>query len=171
MIINNFTKEEKELLDCAGGYYIYNCKKMRKDEMENRFIEFAKENCKRIVQPEQDVINLCCCNKKKRLHPKALVCSYSYIDFKEDDDYKKDEYYSADVVKEALEQPIQLHYATPDKPWLVSCPKQEVWFYYLSQTGVFFYDYINDIMPRSRKKIFSFKAFNREFLLTKKRIR
>lgn len=30
MIINNFTKEEKELLDCAGGYYIYNCKKCAK---------------------------------------------------------------------------------------------------------------------------------------------
>ena len=162
----DFSAEERELLSLAGGYYIFNCKKIREDQLEKKFIDFAFKNCERIIQPEQDTINICCGKKKKVLHPRALVCTYAYDMYKDEKDYDKDFVYDSKTVKEALEHPIQIHYATTRKPWLEVCPKQELWFYYLTQTN-FFEDYMRALMPVNKKELFKATLFGRTFRFTK----
>jgi len=44
----------------GAGYLIFNLTKMRKDNIEEKFTRCLQENIKRLGQPEQDVINLCC---------------------------------------------------------------------------------------------------------------
>lgn len=163
---NDFTTEEKSLLTHAGGYYIFNLLKIRKDGLEDKFIEFAKGNCDRIIQPEQDTINIVCGTMKKNLHPRALVCSYHYDMYKKEEDYGQAKGYNAKTVKDALENPIQVHYATTRKPWLVVCPKQELWFSYLVKTD-FFEEYMSSIMSENRKVLFQFSIGGRRFKFTK----
>ena len=161
-----FSVEERKLLNFAGGYYIFNCKKIRKDDLERKFIDFAFENCERIIQPEQDTINICCGDKKKALSPRALVCTYLYDMYKSEVDYTKGSGYDADTIKDALNNPIQVHYATTKKPWLEVCPKQELWFSYLAKTP-FFKEYMRGLMPENRKVLFKFTLFGRTFRFTK----
>lgn len=162
----DFSSEERELLQIAGGYYIFNCKKMREDNLEEKFIQFAYENCNRVLQPEQDAINICCGRQKKALHPRALICSYLYDLYKDESDYALDLRYDAQTVKYSLENPIQLHYATTNKPWAEICPKQEIWFYYLAKTN-FFTEYMKWLMPENRKELLKFNLLGRTFTLTK----
>lgn len=161
-----FSIEERKLLNFAGGYYIFNCKKIREDDLERKFIDFAFENCERIIQPEQDTINICCGDKKKALSPRALVCTYLYDMYKSEVDYTKGSGYDADTIKDALNNPIQVHYATTKKPWLEVCPKQELWFSYLAKTP-FFEEYMRGLMPENRKVLFKFTLFGRTFRFTK----
>lgn len=162
----DFSFEERKLLNFAGGYYIFNCKKIRKDNLESKFISFAFENCKRIIQPEQDTINICCGDKKKALSPRALVCTYLYDMYRSELDFNKGSGYDAATIKDALNNPIQVHYATTKKPWLEVCPKQELWFSYLAKTP-FFEEYMRGLMPENRKVLFKFTLFGRTFRFTK----
>ena len=162
----DFSFEERKLLNFAGGYYIFNCKKIRKDNLESKFISFAFENCKRIIQPEQDTINICCGDKKKALSPRALVCTYLYDMYRSELDFNKGSGYDAATIKDALNNPIQVHYATTKKPWLEVCPKQELWFSYLAKTP-FFEEYMRGLMPDNRKVLFKFTLFGRTFRFTK----
>lgn len=161
-----FSIEERKLLNFAGGYYIFNCKKIREDDLERKFIDFAFENCERIIQPEQDTINICCGDKKKALSPRALVCTYLYDMYKSEGDFNKGVGYDAATIKDALNNPIQVHYATTKKPWLEVCPKQELWFSYLAKTP-FFKEYMRGLMPENRKVLFKFTLFGRTFRFTK----
>lgn len=161
-----FSIDERKLLNFAGGYYIFNCKKIREDKLENKFVDFALKNCERIIQPEQDTINICCGDKKKALSPRALVCTYLYDMYKSEVDYTKGSGYDADTIKDALNNPIQVHYATTKKPWLEVCPKQELWFSYLAKTP-FFEEYMRGLMPENRKVLFKFTLFGRTFNFTK----
>ena len=150
----------------AGGYYVFNLQKIRKDGLEKKFIEFATKNCSRIIQPEQDTINIVCGRMKKNLHPRALVCTYLYDMYKNDDDYNNACGYDAETVRFALENPIQVHYATTRKPWLEVCPKQALWFSYLAKTN-FFEEYMRSIMPENRKVLIEFSFGGRRFKFTK----
>lgn len=163
---DDFTEEEKSLLTHAGGYYIFNLQKIREDGLEKKFIEFAESNCSRIIQPEQDTINIVCGKKKKNLHPRALVCTYLYDMYKNDEDYNNAYGYDAATVRFALENPIQVHYATTRKPWLAVCPKQALWFSYLAKTN-FFEEYMRTVMPENRKVLFEFSLGGRRFKFTK----
>lgn len=162
----DFSFEERKLLNFAGGYYIFNCKKIRKDNLESKFISFAFENCKRIIQPEQDTINICCGDKKKALSPRALVCTYLYDMYRSELDFNKGSGYDAATIKDALNNPIQVHYATTKKPWLEVCPKQELWFSYLAKTP-FFEEYMRGLMPENKKVLFKFTILGRTFKFTK----
>lgn len=162
----NFSVEERSFVDFAGGYYIFNCKKIREDGMEQKFLKFAVDNVQRLIQPEQDVINICCKGMKKALHPRALVCTYLYDMYKCESDYKNDLIYDENTVKFALEHPIQVHYATSVKPWNSVCQKQELWFYYLTKISLF-KEYMEKIMPKNKKTLFKFSIFGKVFSLTK----
>lgn len=165
-----FTEEEIKLLDMGAGYYIFNCALLRKDFMKDKFIRFAEENCERVMQPEQDTINIVCGKKKKKLHPRAMVCTYVYDIYKNENDYTNDINYNAKIVKESLEHPIQLHYATYRKPWNFICQKQNIWFEYLSKTN-FFEQYMEQFMSKNKKKIlFTMEVGKRKFMLTKEHV-
>lgn len=148
---NEFTLEEKKRLLYAGGYYIFNSKLMRKDNISNNLIEYTMNNLPRLKQPEQDVINLVCYGKIKTLPSNALVCTYAYQMYK-NDDYREDVFYNEAQVKYSLENPVQLHYAGKQKPWNTpDCIKSEIWYEYLKQT-LFFMDLIKTFKPKPKTK-------------------
>jgi lipopolysaccharide biosynthesis glycosyltransferase len=130
-----FTSDEVARLRIGAGYYVANLAKMREDSLEKRFLEFAWANTHRLVQPEQDVLNLICHPKIRILPADSMVCTYSYDFYRTDQDLAEDLTYPADEVKRALDHPVQLHYAGSAKPWNRSdCPKSEVWFEILART-------------------------------------
>ncbi len=135
---DNFTKQERDRLSLCGGYLIFNLEYMRRDNsiIENKLIQFLNENSERLVQPEQDVINLVVPEKDKILLPlDALVCSYCYDLFRYEENYDSDPHYSAKEIKDAMAAPIQLHFATQFKPWREpGIVKSEIWLEYLLKT-------------------------------------
>lgn len=141
-----FTEEEKQKLSgFCGGYIVFNLNKIREDNMEDKFIKCFEENGYRINQMEQDVLNLCCYPKTKRLPLKYVACSYMWDVYKTDEDIRTDSFYNEEEIKDAMTNTVQLHYATSTKPWnFVDSTKSEIWFKYLSQT-VFLEDYLKKL--------------------------
>ncbi len=156
MYEKNFTLEERKKILTNACYWIFNLKKLRKDNMEKKFIEFAFSNVDRLIQPEQDVVNLLCYPNVKLLPVNAVVCTYAYDLLLTDVNRRSDPFYSEEELTFALENPIQIHYATSAKPWkFPSGIKAELWFAYLAQTP-FLKDYLED---QEQKYFFNNKLF------------
>lgn len=132
----HFNDEEIEKLSgFCGGYIVFNLKKLRSDNMEEKFIKCFKDEGFRINQMEQDILNLCCYPKTKHLPLKYLACSYMWDIYTNDEEINSDSVYSREEIIEALNHPVQLHYATSIKPWKnVDSVKSEEWFKYLTKT-------------------------------------
>ena len=167
-----FSEDEINKLLIGAGYMIFNLRKMREDHLTEKFVDYAQDNLYRLRQPEQDVINLVCYPKIKLIRAKAMVCTYLYDIFKTEDSYKLDLNYSEDEVKDTLENPIQIHYASTVKPWNGIPPKNSNWFSYLLEVSELVHEklkkeystLLNDFLaslffrPKSkRKKVLSFK--------------
>ena len=153
----NFSKKEQWLINqgIGAGYLILNLNKIRECELETNFLDFLKNNTNRLVQPEQDILNLCSDGKIKFLHLKYMTCSYMYDKYHLDD-LQDEENFSKKELKEAYENPIQLHYATHIKPWNDrSCTKSEIWFKYLIKTN-----FKIDFIIKKLKSILFFKGDN-----------
>lgn len=129
--LKEFTEDERKKLNIGAGYMIFNLKNMRKNNLQKEFINFANKNYFRLKQPEQDVLNIVCSPKIKFLKARAMVCTYLYDIYKTEADYKYDLRYTEDEVKNTLENPIQIHYATNRKPWNSITHKNLIWFSYL----------------------------------------
>lgn len=134
-----FSKDELTRFKIGAGYLIFNLKKMREDNIEQKFIESLKANVSRIMQAEQDIINLECGNNTKLLPLSSLVCTYLYDIYPNEDEKKLDYSYSAKELTEAMENPVQLHFAAAVKPWNhpFICTKSEEWFKVLAKTPFF----------------------------------
>lgn len=127
--------EIKKMGNICGGYLVMNLKKIRKDNFEDVFLQSLKENGHRLNQMEQDIFNITCYGKLKNLHLKYVACSYMWDYYEDDYDMETDTNYSKKEIKEAMENPVQLHYATSIKPWKnVDCTKSEIWFKYIVKT-------------------------------------
>ena len=104
-----------------------NAKKCREEKIEEKFVRCFIENKGRLKQAEQDILNLCCYPKIKELPIRNLVCTYMYN--KGAYDYIKDETILIEIEK-AKKFPVQLHYATPIKPWKnLGIPKADEYTY------------------------------------------
>lgn len=125
----------------GAGYMFLNIEAIRKDGVVEKYFEFLENNYCRLIQPEQDVMNICSAGKIKKLNLKNMVCSYVYDLY--DERYLEDEeFYSSQEISCAMKSPIQLHYATHIKPWLdLKCPRSDIWLRYLLKTN-FYEDYI-----------------------------
>lgn len=134
---DRFTEEEIEKLSgFCGGYIVFNLKKLREDRMEEKFVKCFETEGHRINQMEQDVLNLCCYPKTKRLPLKYLACSYMWDEYKTEEDKNTDIWYDKKEIEDAMQNTVQLHYATSTKPWRYpDCTKSEVWFEYLAKTN------------------------------------
>lgn len=127
--------EIKQLGETCGGYLVMNLKKIREDNIEKAFLQSLKRNAHRLNQMEQDILNIVCHGKIKQLDLKYVVCSYMWDYYKCEDDFENDKNYSKEELVEAMQNPIQLHYATSIKPWKnVNCTKSEIWFEYIVKT-------------------------------------
>lgn len=144
--LTRFSKKEVEKLSgFCGGYIIFNLKKIRQDDMESKFIECFKKEGYRINQMEQDVLNLCCFPKTKRLPLKYVACAYMWDKYKTEQDKETDANYTKEEINDAMQNTVQLHYATSIKPWKnLDCTKGEEWFKYLCKTP-FLKEFLNVI--------------------------
>lgn len=135
--------EYNQLKICAG-YLVANLKKQREDGISSAFVDYLSEHSERLVQLEQDVINFCCKERQIEYLPLSyVVCSYMYDVCKTDAACCSDPFYTYREMKDAMEHPIQLHYATKTKPWNTpDSTKAEIWFEYLKKTE-FYEDYLN----------------------------
>lgn len=131
-----WTEEEiSHLGNVCGGYLVMNLKKIREDNYEQVFMDSLAENGPRLIQMEQDIFNITCYNHMKRLDLNYIVCSYMWDIYKTDEDFKTDTNYTKTQIKNAMQHPIQLHYATGIKPWKnPDCTKGEIWYEYLCKT-------------------------------------
>lgn len=139
----DFSDDEIEKLKgFCGGFIVFNLRKLRDDNMEKKFIDCFINEGYRINQMEQDVLNLCCYPKTKKLPLRYLACSYMWDIYLSEEDMLTDSHYTKEEIKNAMEHPVQLHYATSTKPWKdVSCTKSEEWFRYIVKTP-FLSDYL-----------------------------
>lgn len=148
---DQFSPDEISMLRTGAGYYIFNLKKMRKNKVQEKLIDFAVNNSHRIRQPEQDVISLVCHPHVKLLSPNSVVCSFHYDMYSNSEDAKFDLKYTEAQVRGALLNPIQLHFATRVKPWNdISCTRSEVWHRYVFRTE-FARDYLDQMNSRLKE--------------------
>lgn len=134
-----FSLENLDQLKVCGGYLVFHLERMRKANIEEKFLSFLQENAERLLQAEQDVINFCTQPADIVSLPlRYVTCSYMYDLFDRKSSYGTDIFYDAAQIEDALEHPVQLHFATEIKPWNTPlCTKSEVWFSYLGKTGMY----------------------------------
>lgn len=154
-----FKSEEIDKIWFAGGLYIYNLKKIREDNIIHKFINYAQKNLNRLRCPEQEVISLVCYPKIKKLPVNSLVSTMSY-DMFDRHDYDNAMWYSESEVIYAFENPIQLHYAGPLKPWNIpTITKADIWYRYLASTN-FYIEQMDKFMlkPKNPKRFFRLQS-------------
>ncbi len=131
----DFSQQEIEKFIVGGGYYVFDLAQMRREGIEQQFIDTARENAHRLRQPEQDVISLVCYPRIEVLPLASMICSYCYDLFTNEVSYDNVVEYTALEVRSALQKPVQLHFATQFKPWnTLDCTKSDIWHQYLFLT-------------------------------------
>lgn len=125
----DYSEQEQDCLrrGVGAGFMVYNMALMRKEGVCKTLMDFFVKNTVRLIQPEQDVLNIVCRSRILLLPPRNMVCTYLY------DVLKKDE---MGAWGEVLDAPVQLHYATGIKPWRNPfCTKASLWWKGLVGTG------------------------------------
>ncbi len=137
-----FEEEEKTKLyeGIGAGYLLLNLKKMRLDNKHVEMINCYQENLFRLIQPEQDVINLCCYPYIEYLPFEYLVCTGDYLSLKKNIAFRREVLNPERILEDALSHPIQLHYSGFIKPWnSFFSLKQKIWLTELLGTGYFMF--------------------------------
>ena len=140
---------------CGAGYLILNLNKMRKDDIEKELLRNLIEFQDFLKLPDQELLTITCYPKIKLIHPRNMVL-VSWLTGKEfgyEFLYEYKHTCSEKEFKEALENPIQIHYVEGGdrwkKPWIdPACPVADKWYMYLSKTN-FFMEHIRNIMRSS----------------------
>lgn len=133
---DKWSQSEIDILgETCGGFLVMNLKRIREENVEQKFIQSLKDNSYRLNQMEQDILNIVCEGRIKHLPLGYVACSYMWDYYKSDNDFKTDVNYTEKEIRDAMESPIQLHYATSIKPWKnVDCTLSATWFTYLAKT-------------------------------------
>ncbi len=101
-----------------AGVLLINLKRWRDWQVEKKFIDFARVFNGKVPVEDQGILNGVLCKHIKLAHPK-----YNYTPAYHENDYKNlkklwnREVYVEEIVAEAKENPVVLHYASEDKPW------------------------------------------------------
>lgn len=134
----------------GAGFMLYNLEAMRKDNIQEKLIEYLCKYKEYLDAPEQEILSQVCFENVKFIHPKymTLVIWYNETD---------DRMLSNKGFQEALTAPVQLHYIhKKNKPWLYpfKAIKSKLWFKYLLETDLkclFIKDYISFNLSRLKK--------------------
>ncbi|RDU58457.1 glycosyltransferase [Helicobacter sp. MIT 99-5507] len=119
----------------GGGYLIANLKKWREDNIESKMIDFLQNNANKLIQAEQDILNIICYPKIGKLSPAHIVGNAMWEIYGESWEKYKPNVYLYDELKDARLNPIQIHYIGDCKPWHTpSTPKSDIWYKYLAQS-------------------------------------
>lgn len=114
-----FSKEDNYIN--SGVLYI-NLKKWREDNVEEKFIEFIKNNQNRFYQHDQGIINEVFKNKIKIVSPKYNLQRYfQYMSYNVSKKFCciEHDYYSKEILDDARKNPVFLHFCAADvfRPW------------------------------------------------------
>lgn len=142
---DKFTTEEIEILkkEIAAGYLLMNLKTIREHSMQKKLTDYYKANYHKLCLPEQDCIILCCWPYIEYLPIKFCVCNHYYKTnpdttafYQDNDGLPKAPEEARRLFKEALDNPVQLHYVGENKPWnSLSVIKHGVWLSLLRESG------------------------------------
>ena len=128
-----------------AGILLINLKSFRKYNIEKKLLDFISTHD--LTLHDQTALNAICYKNNELIHPKYNYMAFS--SFKSIKKYykgndKKYEY-TDEELKEALNFPVNIHYASPGgaKPWNKKphLSKREYWWYYANKT-----DYMKEIM-------------------------
>lgn len=132
-----FSKKELESIQygIGGGYLIANLKKWREDNIESKMIDFLQNNANKLIQAEQDVLNIVCYPKIGKLSHAHIVGNAMWEIYGKSWERYKPNIYSQDELESARLNPIQIHYIGSGKPWHTpNTPKSDIWYKYLGQS-------------------------------------
>ena len=122
----HFSPRERSILEheISAGFMLINLKKIREDQKSEETLDFYVKNYQRFLFPEQDCIILTCWPHIKYLPLKySLPISFYHLDMSHREFYQGNTEFAGDrtqalaLFNEALEHPIQIHYAGFNKPW------------------------------------------------------
>jgi len=141
--LNYFGKDAIQEMKICGGYLVLNLHRLRTDKIEKVFLDYLTKHGAHLLQAEQDVLNFCLKEKNIVYLPlNYVVCTYAYELFPTTESYNTDQNYKPEEIENALQNPIQIHYAGVEKPWnSPNATKCGNWFSVLRQTD-FYADYV-----------------------------
>lgn len=131
-----FFQSHLELLKIApdrfyfgAGVMLMNLNKMRKDQVVEKYFQFAIEYPEAIIWSDQDVLNGVLNSSIKYVHPKFNMNYYVEPDILRATWGHKE-------VKEAKNNPVVIHYIGTIKPWhyISYHPRTSLWWKYLRMT-------------------------------------
>lgn len=96
-----------------SGFLVMNLANMRRDSIQDKFLELANRN---FMQEDQDVINVACYDHIRHLPLKYNVM-IKYFGTDEHSNEVGKQVYSPDEIAEAMSSPVIIHYANKTKPW------------------------------------------------------
>lgn len=141
----DFSPEERSIInkyEISAGYMLINLKELRKDNKQKELTLCFRENANRLILPEQDCIALCCAPHIRFLPYKYVVCNYYFnyehttLQFNPYNDWDD----NIHTYMEMLNQVVQLHYPSPNKPWNSPfVPKYKEWLKCCLKSGQFGY--------------------------------
>ena len=123
------------------GFLLINLKKWREENVEEKFIQFMVENQDKFYQHDQGILNNVLKDQFLILDPRYNFQSYfQSLDYDLAKKYKamKGEYYSKEIVNQAKEKPVFLHFCGPnyDRPWYnKDHPHRELYVKYCELAG------------------------------------
>lgn len=117
------------------GVVFINLEECRKHNILEKFKEFIAQHNGNPPLLSEGVINKVCTGKIKVIHPKFNLMS-SLIEFKGNRFASIDSYYTNDILKEAISDPVIIHYlaAFYNRPWNINCthPMKDAYLHYKS---------------------------------------
>ncbi|MDR3118532.1 MAG: glycosyltransferase family 8 protein [Mediterranea sp.] len=134
--INIFGKEHCRKLGLPDDYAYFNSgvalmniKRIREENLQEKFFEFTRQHMDVINSPDQDVLNATLHRAVSYFPP-----LYNYNYWTEKDIALR--LFTKEEVEAALRRPVIIHYIGPVKPWHYKSihPKKALWWHYLKQT-------------------------------------
>jgi len=96
-----------------AGVLLIDLVKLRKNRMTRRFLDLVENN---YSSDDQDIINIACYNQIKHLHMKYNVMT-KYLNEGDDNNKRMYKVFDSEEIKEALNNPVIIHYVDKIKPW------------------------------------------------------
>lgn len=96
-----------------AGVLIMNLALIRKDSMQDKFIALMGNNYR---SEDQDVLNTACYGQIKIL-PFRFNVQTKYFEKDNNERYKLEKVIPVDEINDAINNPVIIHYANPEKPW------------------------------------------------------
>ena len=118
-----------------SGFLAVNLKKWRKDNIEQKFIDFLVGHNGNVYHHDQGLINAVC--KKIYILPPNynMVTNFFIFPFS---NFKQTPFYTKEELQNGTNNPIYIHFTAgvAGRPWMRNCkhPKKELYIKYLQQT-------------------------------------